>query len=150
MDYTFYILGKYIQFRRKQKPLLRKLFSLKWPPHTSNRIYLLWNCFANYIYLKDVYITMKGIGKIRFVSVLRIFLICKFLNFTAVFIIISKFILNSKFSKVCIQFSVSGSLYTMFGVRKFVYNFRYQKVYLSLIHPTHTIHGFWKTQLLSS
>ena len=33
-----------------------------------------------------MYITLKGIGKILFVSLLRILLICKFLNFTAVFI----------------------------------------------------------------
>ena len=38
-----------------------------------------------YIYLKNMYITLKGIGKILFVSVLKIFLICKFLNFTAHF-----------------------------------------------------------------
>ena len=32
-----------------------------------------------------MYIILKGIEKILFVSVLRILLICKFLNFTAVF-----------------------------------------------------------------
>ena len=32
-----------------------------------------------------MYLTLKGIGKILFVSVVRILLICKFLNFTAVF-----------------------------------------------------------------
>ena len=36
-------------------------------PHTSNRIYLLRNCFSNYLYLKDMYIALKGIGKILFV-----------------------------------------------------------------------------------
>ena len=46
----------------------------------------LRNGFSNYIYLKNMYITLKGIGKILFVSLLRILLICKFLNFTAVFI----------------------------------------------------------------
>ena len=53
--------------------------------HTSNRIYLLRNCFSNYVYLKDMYMSLKGIGKILFVSVLRILLICKTLNFTATF-----------------------------------------------------------------
>ena len=53
--------------------------------HTSNRIYLLRNCFSKYVYLKDMYLSLKGIGKILFVSVLRILLICKFLNFTAAF-----------------------------------------------------------------
>ena len=55
------------------------------PPHTSNQFYLLQNCFTNYIYLKDMYITLTGIKKILFVPALRILLICKFLNFVAVF-----------------------------------------------------------------
>ena len=71
-----------ILFIRKKKHLLGNIFG---SPHTSNRIYLLRNCFSNYVYLKDMYITLKGIGKILFVSVLRILLICKFLNFTAAF-----------------------------------------------------------------
>ena len=54
--------------------------------NTSNRIYLLRIFFPNYAYLKDTYITLKGIGKTLFVSVLRILRICKFLNFLAVFI----------------------------------------------------------------
>ena len=86
-----------ILFIMKKKHLLENIFG---SPHTSNRIYLLWNCFSNYVYLKDMYITLKGIGKILFVSVLRILLICEFLNFTAAF---TKKI---KLSKVCIQFSV--------------------------------------------
>ena len=53
--------------------------------HTSNRIYLLWHCFSNYVYLKDMYMSLKGIGKTLFVLVLRILLICKTLNFTATF-----------------------------------------------------------------
>ena len=32
-----------------------------------------------------MYMTWKGIGKIMFISVLRILLICKFLNFTKLF-----------------------------------------------------------------
>ena len=50
----------------KQKHLLGKMFC---SPHTSNRIYLLQNCFLNYEYLKDMHITLKGIGKIVFISV---------------------------------------------------------------------------------
>ena len=66
----------------KKRHLVRNMFS---SPHTSNWIYFLHNCFSNYLYLKDMYITLKGIGKILFVSVLRILLICKFLNVTAAF-----------------------------------------------------------------
>ena len=67
-----FILENYLQFRKKQKHLLGKIFSL---PHTSNRIYLLRNYFSNYVYLKDIYITLKKIGKILFVSVLKVFVI---------------------------------------------------------------------------
>ena len=74
---------------------------------TSNRIYLLPDCF--YVNL-DLYITLKGTGKIPFVSVLRILLICKFLNIMAVF--------TEKFSK-------------------FPNNFPCKKVNLILMHPTH-------------
>ena len=45
---------------KKQKYLFRKMFSSS---HTSNRIYLLRNCFSNYVYLKAMYTTLKGIGK---------------------------------------------------------------------------------------
>ena len=38
-----------------------------------------------YVNFKDMYITLKGIEKILFVSVLKILLICKSLNFTVVF-----------------------------------------------------------------
>ena len=71
-----------ILFIRKKKHLLGNIFG---SPYTSNWIYLLRNCFSNYIYLKDMHITLKDIEKILFVSVLRILLICKFLNFMAVF-----------------------------------------------------------------
>ena len=57
-----------------------------------------------------MYITLKGTGKIPFVSVLRILLICKFLNIMAVF--------TEKFSK-------------------FPNNFPCKKVNLILMHPTH-------------
>ena len=66
--------------------------------HTSNRIYLLWHCFSNYVYLKDMYMSLKGIGKTLFVLVLRILLICKTLNFTAAFTT------KIKVTKVCIHF----------------------------------------------
>ena len=84
MDYYFFfcISEKYLQFRRKQKHLLKKNFGSS---HTSNQIYLPTNCFSYYAYLKDMYITLKRVEKILFVSVLRILLICKILNFTAVF-----------------------------------------------------------------
>ena len=84
-------------FEKNQKYLLRKFFDSR---HTNNRIYQLQNCFWNFVYLKDTYITLKKILKILFVSRLRILLIWKFLNFTAVF---TKKI---KLSKVCIHFFV--------------------------------------------
>ena len=71
-----------ILFIRKIKHVIGKIFG---SPHTSNWIYLLRNCFSNYVYLKDMYLSLKGIGKILFVSVLRILLICNFLNFKAAF-----------------------------------------------------------------
>ena len=71
-----------VHFIRKKKHLLGNIFG---SPHTSNWIYLLRNCFSNYLYLNGMSITLKGIGKIMFVSVLQILLICKFLNFTAAF-----------------------------------------------------------------
>ena len=72
MDYFFfiYVSEKYLQFRKKQKHLLRKIFG---SPHTSKRIYLLCNCFSNYIYISIRYAhTLKGIGKFVLVSVLKI------------------------------------------------------------------------------
>ena len=83
-------------------------------PHTSNRIYLLRNCFSNYVYLKDTYIIFEGIGKILFLLVLAIILISKFLNFTAMF---TKTINFPKLS----------------------YNFSYEKVNFSIINPTHSV-----------
>ena len=86
--------------------------------HTSNRIYLLWNCFSNYVYLKDMYMSLKGIGKILIVSVLRILLICKNLNFTAAFAKKLKF-------------------------PKLAFNFLCEKFNFSLTHRTHiSIHSF--------
>ena len=61
---------------KKQKHLLGKIFG---PSYTSNRIYLLRNYFSNYAYYQ------RDVHKKELVSVLRILLICKFLNFTAVF-----------------------------------------------------------------
>ena len=40
----------------------------------SNCIYLLQNYFSSYAYLKDIYKTLKGIGIIKFVSKLNIWL----------------------------------------------------------------------------
>ena len=78
------VLEKYLQFRKKQKHLSREIFG-SFQITGINRIFLLRNCVSNYVYLKNMYITLKGIGKTLFVSVLRIFLICKFLNFTTAF-----------------------------------------------------------------
>ena len=95
--------------------------------YTSNRIYLLQICFSNYVYLKDMHITLKGIGKILFVSVLRTLLICKFLNFTAAF------------TKKKLNFP------------KFAFNFPCEKVNFSLIHRTHiTIQSYIQTNSKNS
>ena len=69
---NIFIFEKCLQFRKKQKHLLGKMFG---SPHTSNRIYLLRNCFSNYVYLKDMYIALKTTGKNLFVLMLRILLI---------------------------------------------------------------------------
>ena len=103
-----------ILFISKKKALARENF----PFTPFNWMYLLRNFFSNYAYLKDTYTTLKGIGKILFVSVLRILLICKFLNFTA------------------------DSLKKL-NFPKFVFNFPCEKGNFSLIHRTHiTIHSF--------
>ena len=73
-----------IQFTKKQKHFSRKTFGF--PQITGiSWIYLLQNGFLNCLYLKDMYTTLKGVGKILFVLVLKTLLICKFLNFTTVF-----------------------------------------------------------------
>ena len=108
-----YISEKQLQFRKKQKHLLEKIFN---SPHASNQIYLLWNCFSNYVYLKDMHITLKEIVKIMFVWVLRVLLICKFLNFTAAF---------TKKKDQSFQ-----RLYTIFRVRKLI-----SVLYVQLILP---------------
>ena len=113
MDYFFFfsIFQRSIFNLEKNKSiLLRRIFG---STRTRNRIYLLRNSFSNYVYLKDICITLKGIKKILFVSVLRTLLIFKFLNFTAVFT--KKRI---RLSKICMQYSMS-------------------EVDFSLIHPTH-------------
>ena len=93
-------------FIRKKKHLLGNIFGSL---HTSNRISLLRNCFSNYVYVKDMHIILKGIEKMLFVLVLRILLICRFLNFTTTF---TKKIKSSKFA----------------------FNFPREKVNFSLIH----------------
>ena len=80
----------------KKKHLLRNIFGSS---HTPDQIYFMQNSFSNYLYLKSMYITLKGIGKILFISVLRILLICKFLRFTP------PSLKKIKLSKVCINLS---------------------------------------------
>ena len=76
---------------------------------------------SDYVCLKDMYITLKEIGKIWIVSVQRILLICKFINFMVVLFKANKLI----------------------NLLKFAYNFLREKVNFSLIHPTHiNIHSF--------
>ena len=121
--FLYFFSEKYLQFRKIQKDLLKKILG---SPQISARVYLLQICSSNYVHLKLLYIILKGIGKILFVSVLRIFLICKFLNFRAVF------------TKKKLNFS------------KLAFRFPSEKIKFSLIHPTHiTFQNFWRT-LLSS
>ena len=89
--------------QKKLKYLFGKIFGSL---DTSNWIYLLRNYISNYVYLKDMYIALKGIRKILFASGLRILLVCKFVNFTTVF---TKKLKNIKLSKVCMQISVQYS-----------------------------------------
>ena len=57
--FVFYVFSRgTFNLEKNKKHLLRKMFG---SPHTINRIYLLWNCFSNYVYLKDIYITVNGI-----------------------------------------------------------------------------------------
>ena len=87
MDYYFFLD---VYFRKvpliwKKKNSLHFLGESSGSPYASFRIYLLRSCFSNYVYLKDMYICLKGIRKILSVSVLRILLFFKFLIFTTVF-----------------------------------------------------------------
>ena len=84
MDYYFLFLyfREIPSIKKKKKHLSGKIFG---SPHKHNRVYLKWNWFSNYVYLKAMHITLNGIGKNLFIPVLRIWLICKFLNFTVIF-----------------------------------------------------------------
>ena len=76
--FLFLYFKKGLQYRKNKSICYRKLFDLL---YTRNQIYLLRNCFSNYVYLQDICITLKRIAEILSVSVL---LICKFLNFKAI------------------------------------------------------------------
>ena len=54
--FLFGFQGSTFNLEKHQKHLLRKIFS---SPHTITPIYLVPNCFLNYVYLKDMYITLK-------------------------------------------------------------------------------------------
>ena len=58
MDYFLYIYLSNFNFEKIRKHFLRKIFD---SPHTRYWIYLLQNCFSNYVYLKEMYIILKGI-----------------------------------------------------------------------------------------
>ena len=55
-NYLFF--GKAPSIQKNTKPFAQELFG---SPHTSNRIYLLQNCLSNYVYLKHMYIVLRGI-----------------------------------------------------------------------------------------
>ena len=95
MDYYFYLLW---YFRRV--PLEKTKAFLNW-------IYVLWYYFSNYVYLRDTHIIVTGMRNIMFPSVLRIVLICKFLNFTW----------QSSLMGKCKHFQI---LNTVFCARKFI------------------------------
>ena len=91
-----------------------------------NWIYLLQNYFSSYVYLKDIYKTLKGIGKIQFLSELIILL-----NLW-----ISKFYKNLQKEDNSICQNLNNTPY--------VWNF-------SVIHPTHiTVYTFWRTMFCSN
>ena len=102
----FYISEKYLN-------LLGKIFV---SAHISNRIYLLRNCFSNYLYFKDKYINLKGTGRLLFVLMLKTLIFCKFLNFTSVFTKKKQF----------------QSLHTIFCIRKLI-SVQYNQLILPLI-----------------
>ena len=80
MDFSLFFQRSTFNLEKKQ--LLMKFF---FSPCKSNWIYVPRNYFSNYVYLKDIHINLKGIGKILFITVLTNLLICKFLNFASVF-----------------------------------------------------------------
>ena len=108
-DFDYYFRKVYSNQKKARALVLLRIILVL--PHTSNRIYLLQNCFSNYVYLKDMYITSKRIGNIQFTSMLRILLICTFLSFAATF--------------------------TKKNFSKFGCNFPLGKANFSLIHSTH-------------
>ena len=100
--FFLYISERYLHFRREIKAFVKEVFR---SPDTSNRIYLLRNCFQTIYISKICTYPLKELENFR--SVLIILLICKFLNFTAVFV-------KKKQSKTF------QSFYTTFRVRKLI------------------------------
>ena len=100
--FFLYISERYLHFRREIKAFVKEVFR---SPDTSNRIYLLRNCFQTIYISKICTYPLKELKNFR--SVLIILLICKFLNFTAVFV-------KKKQSKTL------QSFYTTFRVRKLI------------------------------
>ena len=86
--FFFYISEKHLQFRKKNKSVCLGT--------GSSSCETVFQSFFSQRYI----IHLKGIGKILFGSVLRILLICKYLNFTTVFI------KKVTISKVCIELSM--------------------------------------------
>ena len=69
---------KYRHFRKKQNHVINTLINFKeitFLPRTSSQTEVRRNYFSNYIYLKNMYKTLKGLGKIKFLSELIIFVI---------------------------------------------------------------------------
>ena len=69
---------KHRHFRKKQNHVINTLINFKeitCLPRTSSQIEVRRNYFSNYIYLKNMYKTLKGLGKIQFLSELIIFVI---------------------------------------------------------------------------
>ena len=71
---------KYFRFRKWTNAYVKDFFCL---PRNWNHLFQFF--IPSYVYLKDIYKTVKGLGKIQFVSELTILLNPQILNFTGVF-----------------------------------------------------------------
>ena len=70
IKYLILISEKYLHFRKKTKAFGK---DISFPPRRGNWIQELWKSFWDYVYLKDMYKSLKGIGIIQVVSKLTIF-----------------------------------------------------------------------------
>ena len=70
IDYLIMMSENYLYFRKKEKTFGKVIF---YPPHRGNWIHVLWKCFLNYVFTKDLYKTLKEIRIIQDISKMIIF-----------------------------------------------------------------------------